>query len=85
MHEVKFKFKKMNYRLGKKWQRSKMERLPASPQIHQKLIKIWNNSYEATSRRQQKIPGIQRDRLSSLKSEHRHKSPLTRNQHDLSL
>jgi len=43
-----------------------MVRLPASPQIHQKLIKIWNN-YKATSRQQQKTPGLQGDRLSSLK------------------
>ena len=40
---------------------------PASPQIHQKLLKIWKNSYKATSRRQQKTPGLQGDRLSSLK------------------
>ena len=81
MHAVKSKSKKMNYWVGRKWQRSKIETLPASPQIHKKLIKIWNNSCEATSRWQQKIPGIQGDRLSSLKSEHRHKSPLTRKQH----
>ena len=39
----------------------------ASPQIHQKFIKIWNNPYKATSRQQQKTPGLQGDRLSSLK------------------
>ena len=44
-----------------------METSPASPQIHQKLLKIWKNSYKATSRRQQKTPGLQGDRLSSLK------------------
>ena len=44
-----------------------MGRLPVSPQIYQKLIKIWNNSYKATPRWQQKTPGLQWDRLSSLK------------------
>ena len=43
----------------KRWLRSKMGRSPASPQIHPKLIKIWNNSYKATSGRQQKTPGLQ--------------------------
>ena len=54
-------------RAGRRWWESKTGRLPASPQIHQKLIKVWNSSYRATSRPQQKISGLQRDRLSSLK------------------
>ena len=40
--------------------RSKMGRFPASPQIHQKLIKILNNAYKAASKRQQKTPGASR-------------------------
>ena len=51
----------------RRWWRNKMGRSPASPQIHQKLIKIRNSSYKATSRQQQKTPGLQGDRLSSLK------------------
>ena len=54
-------------RAGRRWWESKTGRSPASPQIHQKLIKVWNSSYKATSRPQQKISGLQRDRLSSLK------------------
>ena len=51
----------------RRWLRSKMGRSPASRQIHKKLIKIYSNSYKAISRWQQKTPGLQRDRLSSLK------------------
>ena len=53
-------------RSRKRWQKSKKGRLPASPQTHQKLIKILNNSYKADSRRQQKTPGLQGGKLSSL-------------------
>ena len=53
-------------RSRKKWWRSKMGRCPASPQIHQKLIKILNNAYKAASKRQQKTPGLQGGKLSSL-------------------
>lgn len=33
----------------------KMGEIAASPQIHKKLIKIWNSSYKATSRSQQEL------------------------------
>ena len=39
-------------RSKKRWLRSKMGKSPASPQIHQKLIKILNNAYKAASKRQ---------------------------------
>ena len=45
-------------RSKKRWLRSKMGKSPASPQIHQKLIEILNNSYKTASRRQQKTPGL---------------------------
>ena len=51
----------------RRWQRSNTGRSPASLQIHQKLIKVWNNSYKATFRWQQRTPGLQGDKLSSLK------------------
>ena len=50
----------------KRWLWIKMGRSPSSPQIHQKLIEILNNSYKAASRRQQKTPGLQRGKISSL-------------------
>ena len=50
----------------KRWLRSKMGRSPSSPQIHQKLIEILNNSYKTASRRQQKTPGLQQGKISSL-------------------
>ena len=31
------------------WHRSNIGRSPAFPQIYKKLIKVWNNSYKATS------------------------------------
>ena len=43
-----------------------MGRFPASPQIHQKLIKILNDAYKAASKRQQKTPGLHGGKLSSL-------------------
>ena len=55
----------MKRSIKKRW-RSKMGRCPASPQIHQKLIKILNNSYKEAYKRQQKTPGLQRGKLSSL-------------------
>ena len=36
----------------RRWWRSKMGRLPASSKICQRFIKIWNDSYKTTSRRQ---------------------------------
>ena len=53
-------------RSKKRWLRSKMGKSPASPQIHQKLIEILNNSYKADIRRQQKTPGFQWGKISSL-------------------
>ena len=53
-------------RSRKRWQKNKKGRLPASPQTHQKLIKILNNSYKADSRRQQKTPCLQGGKLSPL-------------------
>ena len=41
----------MKRSIKKRW-RSKMGRCPASPQIHQKLIKILNNAYKVASKRQ---------------------------------
>ena len=43
-----------------------MGRFPASPQIHQKLIKILNDAYKAASKRQQKTPALHGGKLSSL-------------------
>ena len=43
-----------------------MGRFPASPQIHQKLIKILNDAYKAASKRQQKNSGLHGGKLSSL-------------------
>ena len=43
-----------------------MGRSSTSPQIHQKFIKIQSNYYRKIFRRQQKTPGLQGDRLSSL-------------------
>ena len=37
-----------------RWWRSKMWRLPSSPQIHQKYIYMWNNSYRTPTERWQK-------------------------------
>ena len=38
-----------------KWQRSKTWRSSSSPQIHQKYIYVWNNSYRTPTERLQKI------------------------------
>ena len=57
-----------NAELGEgRWWRRKMGRSPGSPQIHQKFIRTWNNSYKANSRWQQQTPGLQGNSLSSLK------------------
>ena len=37
-----------------RWQRSKTWRSPSSPQIHQKYIYMWNNSYRTSIERRQK-------------------------------
>ena len=37
-----------------RWKRSKMWRSPSSPQIHQKYIYVWNNSYRTPTERWQK-------------------------------
>ena len=37
-----------------RWQRSKRWRSPSSPQIHQKYIYMWNNSYRTSTKRWQK-------------------------------
>ena len=37
-----------------RWQRSKTWRPPSSPQIHQKYIYMWNNSYRTPTERWQK-------------------------------
>lgn len=44
------------------------DRLPPLP-VYQKLTKIWNNSYRATFKQQQKTPGLQKDKLISLEWE----------------
>jgi len=41
------------------------DRLPPLP-VYQKLTKIWNNSYRATFKQQQKTPGLQIGKLISL-------------------
>ena len=44
-------------KLGEKpsrWRRSKMQRSPSSPQIHQKYIYMWNSSYRTLIERRQK-------------------------------
>ena len=37
-----------------RWQRNKTWRSPSSPQIHQKYIYMWNNSYRTPTERWQK-------------------------------
>ena len=37
-----------------RWQKSKTRRSPSSPQIHQKYIYMWNNSYRTPTERWQK-------------------------------
>ena len=58
-----------------RWQRSKTRRSPSSPQIHQKYIYMWNNSYKTPTERWQKtsdfpkgkkhphVPGCVADRV----------------------
>ena len=41
--------KKPNLEGPSRWQRSKTWRSPSSPQIHQKYIYKWNNSYRTTT------------------------------------
>ena len=41
-----------------RWWRSKMQRSPSSPQIHQKYIYMWNNSYRTPTERWQKTSGF---------------------------
>ena len=38
-------------RRASRWQKSKTQRSPSSPQIHQKYIYMWNNSYRTPSER----------------------------------
>ena len=48
-----------------RWWRSKTESSPSSPQIHQKFIRTWNNSYRTTSEQQQKTPNFQQGKVIS--------------------
>ena len=41
-----------------RWQRSKMWISPSSPQIHQKYIYMWNNSYRTPTERWQKTSDL---------------------------
>ena len=41
-----------------RWQRSEMWRSPSSPQIHQKYIYMWNNSYRTLTERWQKTSDL---------------------------
>ena len=40
------------------WQKSKTQRSPSSPQIHQKYICMWNNSYRTPTERWQKTSDL---------------------------
>ena len=46
--------KAMKFERPSRWQRSKTWRSPSSPQIHQKHIYMWNNSYRTPTERWQK-------------------------------
>ena len=52
-----------------RWQRSKMGRSPSSPQIHQKYIGMWNNSYQTPSEHWQKTPDFQKGKPQSSQNE----------------
>ena len=41
-----------------RWQKSKTRRSPSSPQIHQKYIYMWNNSYRTPTERWQKTSDL---------------------------
>ena len=41
-----------------RWWRSKMWRSPSSPQIHQKYIYVWNNSYRTPTKHWQKTSDL---------------------------
>ena len=45
-----------------RWQRSKTWRSPSSPQIHQKYINMWNNSYRTPTRCWQKTSDFPKDK-----------------------
>ena len=47
-------FKEAKPERPSRWQRSKTWRSPSSPQIHQKYIYMWNNSYRTPTERWQK-------------------------------
>ena len=53
-------FKKMQMGGASRLQKSKKWRSPSSPQIHQKYIYIWNNSYRTPTERWQKNSGLQK-------------------------
>ena len=41
-----------------RWRKSKTRRSPSSPQIHQKYIYVWNNSYRTPTERCQKTSDL---------------------------
>ena len=41
-----------------RWRKSEMRRSPSSPQIHQKYIYMWNNSYRSPTERWQKTSDL---------------------------
>ena len=44
----------------RRWRKSKMQRSPSSPQIHQKYIYTWNCSYRIPTERWQKTSDLQK-------------------------
>ena len=46
-----------------RWWKNKMWRSPSSPQIHQKYIYMWNNSYRTTTERWQKTSDFPKGKL----------------------
>ena len=52
---------KDTWRRPSRWQRIKTWRSPCSPQIHQKYIYMWNNSYRTPTERWQKTSDFPKD------------------------